>query len=144
VPKKEKSEPTFFILNLESLVSAVQMTSLAEDLLKSRGIHELKLLVLDLSNEAEKKKLELQRTVGSQYREFIQSADKIIEMKQQSQSVIKNLEDFWECNHKMTQNASFIFQVGSSSNFTESSGPTTPLRHQGRFFSMIDSSTRIY
>jgi hypothetical protein len=137
VPKK-KNLAHFFCLNLESLisyaVSAVQMTSLAEDLLKSRGIHELKLLVFDLSNEAERKKLELQRTVGSQYREFIQSADKIIEMKQQSQSVIKYLEDFWECNHKMTQNASFIFQVGSSSNFAETSGSTTPLRHQGSFF----------
>lgn len=57
------------------------MSSLAEDLLKSRTIPELKNLVITLKNEYNNKKSELQAMVGSKYHDFIQSADKISCMK---------------------------------------------------------------
>jgi len=57
------------------------MSSLADDLLKSRTIPELKNLVITLKNEYNNKKSELQAMVGSKYHDFIQSADKISAMK---------------------------------------------------------------
>lgn len=72
------------------------MTStLADDLLKSRSIQELRELVHTIQLDANSKKSELQSMVGSQYHEFIQSADRIATMEQQAcqmMSMLSNLE----------------------------------------------------
>ena len=77
------------------------MTSLAEDLLKSRAIVELRTLIHDLRRDAEGKRSELQSMVGSQYHEFIQSADKISGMNEQSKQLVEKLADFWQQNQQV-------------------------------------------
>lgn len=71
-----------------------KMTSLADDLLKSRSIQQLTCVVQNLSNEVMNKQKELQGMVGSQYNQFIRSADKIIDMRNRSTSLIISLKDF--------------------------------------------------
>eukprot|EP00981_Chlorochromonas_danica_P008066 scaffold1962_cov180-Ochromonas_danica.AAC.1 len=67
------------------------MSSLADDLLRSRSLGDLRELVYTLQVEADGKKSELQSMVGSQYQEFIQSADRIALMQKQSQEVLEML-----------------------------------------------------
>lgn len=74
------------------------MSALAEDLLKTRSISELRSLIQQMHKEAEDKKADLRSMVGSQYQEFIQSADKISEMRHQSKALVQVLEDFWSKN----------------------------------------------
>lgn len=70
------------------------MTSLADDLLKSRSVSVLRSLVTSLENDADSKKTELQHMVGSKYHDFIQSADKITSMKDKSSEVDKKIALF--------------------------------------------------
>lgn len=66
-------------------------SSLADDLLKSRSIHELRELVHTLQVDADGKKSELQSMVGGQYHEFVESADRIATMQQQSLEILDML-----------------------------------------------------
>jgi CHASE3 domain sensor protein len=77
------------------------MTSLADDLLKSRTIPELRDLISTLEKDANGKKTELQQMVGSKYHDFIQSADKIAEMKTKSDLIERQIVNFWECNQDL-------------------------------------------
>ncbi len=74
------------------------MTSLADDLLKTRTIPELRDLISTLEKDANGKKTELQQMVGSKYHDFIQSADKITEMKVKSDLIEKQIVQFWKRN----------------------------------------------
>lgn len=76
------------------------MTTLADDLLKTRPISDLRVLIKQLNQDAEDKKTELRSMVGSQYHQFIQSADKISEMHTQSQLLLTSLDTFWERNQE--------------------------------------------
>jgi hypothetical protein len=88
------------------------MTSqLAEDLLKSRTIQELKHVVHELAKDGDLKKTELQGMVGSQYQEFIQSADKIIEMKKQASIVSSELFNFWSSSEKMLKSIESVLSI---------------------------------
>jgi hypothetical protein len=82
------------------------MTSLAEDLLKTRPISDLRSLVHELRSDAENKRAELQSMVGSQYHEFIQSADKIGTMNEQARLLNEKLTAFWAQNQRVVQNVS--------------------------------------
>ena len=77
------------------------MTSLADDLLKSRSISDLRSLIHDLRRDGEGKRTELQSMVGSQYHEFIQSADKISGMNEQSRQLVEKLGEFWTQNQQV-------------------------------------------
>lgn len=77
---------------------ASAMTTLADDLLKNKPIADLRVLIKQLNKDAEDKKTELRSMVGSQYHQFIQSADKISEMHDQSKVLLASLDQFWERN----------------------------------------------
>lgn len=77
------------------------MTSLAEDLLKTRTIPELRDRVNQLEKESNAKKTELQLMVGSKYHDFIQSADMINEMRGQVTTVEQQIERLWKCNQDL-------------------------------------------
>lgn len=79
-------------------------TTLADDLLKSRTIGDLRSLIQGLRNDAQSKRSELQSMVGSQYHEFIQSADKIAKMDEQSKTLTASLDKFWSQNQQVIQN----------------------------------------
>lgn len=72
------------------------MTSLADDLLRNRPISDLRVLIKQLHDDGEEKKRELRRMVGSQYHEFIQSADNLAGMHTQSQQMLAVLDKFWK------------------------------------------------
>lgn len=77
------------------------MTTLADDLLKSRTIPELRDLISTLEKDANGKRTELQQMVGSKYHDFIQSADKITEMKQKADLIEKQIVHFWNINQEV-------------------------------------------
>lgn len=81
------------------------MTTLADDLLKTRSIADLRVLIKQLHKDAEDKKSELRSMVGSQYQTFLQSADKIADMHSQSKELLMSLDQFWE------RNQDFVGQV---------------------------------
>lgn len=81
------------------------MTSLADDLLRNRPISDLRVLIKQLHDDGEEKKRELRRMVGSQYHEFIQSADNLAGMHAQSQQMLYVLDKFWK------QRDSFVKEV---------------------------------
>lgn len=97
-----------------------RMTSLAEDLLKSRPISDLRVLIDSLHEDGEKKKAELQSMVGSQYHEFIQSADKIHDMHQESQSLLKKLDGFWVKNQELVHHISQLLGRNTDKSATNS------------------------
>lgn len=84
------------------------MTTLADDLLRSRTIPELRDLVNSLEKDSKAKKTELQHMVGSKYHDFIQSADKIALMKEKSTALEKQIVIFWESNEQLLKKASTI------------------------------------
>ena len=84
------------------------MTTLADDLLRSRTIPELRDLVNSLEKDSKSKKTELQHMVGSKYHDFIQSADKIALMKEKSTALEKQIVIFWESNEQLLKKASTI------------------------------------
>jgi hypothetical protein len=84
------------------------MSLLAEDLLKNRSISDLKNVVTQLQIDSEQKKAELQGMVGSQYHEFIQSADKIAEMRKHSEAILSNLKSFTESKAQLIENVSVL------------------------------------
>jgi uncharacterized protein Yka (UPF0111/DUF47 family) len=89
--------------------------SLAEELLKTRSINELKTLVQQLQDDGEAKQTELQGMVGSQYLEFIQSADKILDMTHRSSCIVNNLTDFWKCNTSLTNQLDQLMRLTADS-----------------------------
>ena len=66
------------------------MEESAEELLKSRGITDLRDMIGDLNEKAFQTKEELQLMVGSKYHDFIQSADAISFMKDSAENVGKS------------------------------------------------------
>jgi hypothetical protein len=96
-----------------------ELMSLAEELLKSRSINELKSLVQQLKDDGEAKQTELQGMVGSQYLEFIQSADKILDMTSRSSSIVNNLTDFWNCNANLTNQVDKLMHLTADSVLTK-------------------------
>eukprot|EP01031_Cornospumella_fuschlensis_P046366 gene46366-56777_t len=85
-------------------------SSLADDLLKSRGVSELRSLVQSLQNEADEKKQGLQSMVGSQYQQFLQSADRISTMHTESVDIVQSLEQLQQQLRKSVQSAAFVVQ----------------------------------
>ena len=81
------------------------MTSLADDLLRTRTIPEIRELVVSLEKDADGKRTELQHMVGSKYHDFIQSADKIASMREKSISLEKQIKSFWEVNEQLIAQA---------------------------------------
>ncbi len=79
------------------------MTSLADDLLKSRSVSVLRALVNSLESDADSKKTELQHMVGSKYQDFIQSADKISTMKDKSSEIDKKISTFNRVTHELVE-----------------------------------------
>lgn len=84
------------------------MTSLADDLLRSRTIPELRELVYSLEKDSGAKKTELQHMVGSKYHDFIQSADKITSMKEKSVLIENQINAFWNSNQQLLTKAQTI------------------------------------
>lgn len=84
------------------------MTSLADDLLRSRTIPELRDLVNSLERDSLAKRTELQHMVGSKYHDFIQSADKISLMKDKSAALEKQINSFWAANEKLVEQSKKI------------------------------------
>lgn len=84
------------------------MTSLADDLLRTRTIPEIRELVVSLERDADGKKTELQHMVGSKYHDFIQSADKIASMREKSVALERQIKSFWEVNEKLVTQAKTI------------------------------------
>ena len=72
----------------------VNLTSSADELLKTRTIPELRDLVNSLENDGNSKITELQVMVGSKYHDFIQSADAISAMQEKSEFLQVNLCGF--------------------------------------------------
>lgn len=85
-----------------------KMTSLADDLLRSRTIPELRELVNSLEKDSGSKKTELQHMVGSKYHDFIQSADKIASMKEKSLLIDQQIQQFWNSNQQLLAKAQTI------------------------------------
>ena len=81
------------------------MTSLADDLLRSRTIPELRELVNSLEKDSGSKKTELQHMVGSKYHDFIQSADKISSMKEKSIQIEQQILSCWSYNQELIAKA---------------------------------------
>ena len=113
------------------------MSSLAEDLLKSRTIPELKNLVITLKNEYNNKKSELQAMVGSKYHDFIQSADKISCMKDVSvvfddkiNSFNKIINEVIHTVHGLLEHSSTIISSSSSSSSSSSTNSHVIEHHQ--------------
>jgi hypothetical protein len=77
------------------------MTSLADDLLRSRSVGELRELVNSLERDSSSRKTELQQMVGSKYHDFIQSADKITKMKEKSIAIEEAIEQSWQLNQSL-------------------------------------------
>ena len=65
-----------------------------DNLLKSKSISELRELVQNLRAKSGSKKEELQLMVGSKYHEFIQSADTIATMKEDTHRLEMKLRGF--------------------------------------------------
>jgi uncharacterized HAD superfamily protein len=86
------------------------MTTLADDLLRSRTIPELRELVSSLEKDSGSKKTELQHMVGSKYHDFIQSADKISAMKDKSVAIEQQLTAFWNQNQALIEKAQTLLQ----------------------------------
>lgn len=86
------------------------MTSLADDLLRSRTIPELRELVYSLEKDSGSKKTELQHMVGSKYHDFIQSADKIASMKEKSILIEQQIQQFWNSNQQLLAKAQTILK----------------------------------
>lgn len=84
------------------------MTTLADDLLRSRTIPELRELVNSLERDSGAKRTELQHMVGSKYHDFIQSADKISSMKNKSVALEQQISSFWASNEKLLSQARTI------------------------------------
>jgi hypothetical protein len=84
------------------------MTTLADDLLRSRTIPELRELVNSLERDSGAKRTELQHMVGSKYHDFIQSADKISSMKDKSVALEQQITSFYAANEKLLAQASTI------------------------------------
>ena len=82
---------------MRDFISA-KMEESAEELLKSRGITDLRDMIGDLNEKAFQTKEELQLMVGSKYHDFIQSADAISFMKDSAENVGKKLERFSDIN----------------------------------------------
>jgi hypothetical protein len=85
-------------------------STLADDLLKSRSIQELRDLVYTLQIDADGKKSELQSMVGSQYHEFIQSADRIAKMQSQSHKVMDMLTILENHTQNSIKNVTYMIQ----------------------------------
>lgn len=123
-----------------------QMTSLADDLLKTRSILDLNSVVDNLSNEILNKQKELQGMVGSQYNQFIRSADKIIDMKNRSNELLSSLTDFVSFNSKVITN----FDKLVDQSFRSSGNVSAPtLQDQGKrslrqSFDFISSAARYH
>lgn len=100
------------------------MTSLADDLLKSRSISDLRSLIHDLRRDAEGKRTDLQSMVGSQYHEFIQSADKISGMNDQSKQLVEKLSEFWLQNQQVIHHVNALLgQQSKSQQMVEKANP---------------------
>ncbi|RYG61722.1 hypothetical protein EON64_18380, partial [archaeon] len=85
-------------------------SSLADDLLKSRSVSELRSLVFSLQSDANEKKAELQSMVGSQYQEFLQSADRIATMHSESVDIVQSLERLQQQLCRSVQSAGYVVQ----------------------------------
>jgi hypothetical protein len=94
------------------------MTSLADDLLKTKSIAVLRNLVASLENDANSKKTELQHMVGSKYHDFIQSADTITSMNERSAEVDKMMGEFSSSTRSLVQNISELLALADPSSAT--------------------------
>lgn len=115
------------------------MTTLADDLLKSRPISDLRVLIKQLGKDADDKKAELRSMVGSQYHQFIQSADKISEMHDQSKILLSSLDLFWEKNQDFVGQMQSFLNKGSQKQvhpdkLTKAGGKQGKLSISGRIF----------
>lgn len=86
------------------------MTTLAEDLLKSRTVYELRELVYTLEKDASSKKTELQHMVGSKYHDFIQSADKVSLMKTKAETIETSVSKFIAANRILITSTQELLQ----------------------------------
>lgn len=84
------------------------MTTLADDLLRTRTIPELRDLVNSLEKDSSAKRTELQLMVGSKYHDFIQSADKIASMKEKSTMLEQQIDSFWKATDKLVSQAKTV------------------------------------
>ena len=109
------------------------MTSLAENLLRTRAIADLSVAVDNLNHEAINKKSELQKMVGSQYNQFILSADKIIEMKNASTQLLIKLEDSYRLNKELSGNLRRLFHSDKLSFQTVSTRSPLPRQNGWNF-----------
>lgn len=64
---------------------------------------EIRRIERKVRGEIEQKKEELRQMVGERYRDLIDAADTIAEMRQCSQSVVQSIQDMHQYCHKLKQ-----------------------------------------
>lgn len=100
-------------------------STLADELLKTRTISELRDLCYSLSQEALNKQTDLQSMVGGQYREFIQSADKIAKMYEQTKEIKDNLNLVFQENDKLCSHLSLLLQNKNTKSISSTTTTTS-------------------
>lgn len=118
------------------------MTSLADDLLKNKPIADLRVLIKQLNKDAEDKKTELRSMVGSQYHQFIQSADKITEMHDQSKILLTSLDQFWERNQDFVSQMQTFLHKDEQKTISAQNQDKIKVGKQGKV--SIGGTSRIY
>ena len=83
----------------------------ADELLKTKTIKELRILVETLNNDSLSKQTELQVMVGSKYHDFIQSANEITEMKKRSEIIQLKLSKFDKLCYELINNTNYMLQA---------------------------------
>lgn len=67
------------------------------------GTDEIRAIERKVRGEIEQKKEELRQMVGERYRDLIDAADTIGEMRQCSESVVQSIQDMYRYCHKLKQ-----------------------------------------
>ncbi|XP_011499095.1 PREDICTED: conserved oligomeric Golgi complex subunit 1 [Ceratosolen solmsi marchali] len=74
-----------------------------KQLFEQYTIKDIELIQKQIQNESERKKIELRTLVGERYRDLIQAADSIAEMKQTSESIVERIISIEKTCHDLQQ-----------------------------------------
>ncbi|XP_032451954.1 conserved oligomeric Golgi complex subunit 1 isoform X1 [Nasonia vitripennis] len=72
-------------------------------LFEEHGIKDIELIQKQIQHESDRKKIELRTLVGERYRDLIQAADSIAQMKQTSESVVAKIVNIEKTFHDLQQ-----------------------------------------
>lgn len=106
-----------FFPNQSSTMGKRSRKMLADDLLKTHTISELRELVVRFENDSLSKQSELQHMVGSKYHDFIQNADLIAEMQSKSELIGNDLNKLWKLSQNVSTNVKDLLSRTMDSNY---------------------------